>query len=99
MGELKQHQPPMTIDEQVENLKWLGLIINDEEYAKKILNDIDQLKHGKIHELQNATCYPSISRLGEQLEIEINELIYALDNQLPGKVQELRNQKDCSEQW
>lgn len=51
-----------------------------EQYSyeiKKILNDIDQLKHGKIHELQNATCYPSISRLGEQLEIEINELIYA----------------------
>ena len=49
-----------------------------EQYSyeiKKILNDIDQLKHGKIHELQNATCYPSISRLGEQLEIEINELM------------------------
>ena len=40
MGELKQHQPPMTIDEQVENLKSLGLIINDEEYAKKILKEI-----------------------------------------------------------
>ena len=65
-----------------------------EQYSyeiKKILNDIAQLKHGKIH--------PSISHLGEQLEIEINELIYALDNQLPGKVQELRNQKDCSELW
>ena len=36
MGELKQHQPPMTIDEQVENLKSLGLIINDEEYAMLI---------------------------------------------------------------
>lgn len=33
MGKLKQHQPPMTIDEQVENLKSLGLNINDEEYA------------------------------------------------------------------
>ena len=40
MGELKQHQPPMTIDEQVENLKSIGLIVEDEEYAKKILNDI-----------------------------------------------------------
>lgn len=73
-----------------------------EQYSyeiKKILNDIDRLKHGKIYELQNATCYPSVSRLGEQLEIEINELIYALDNQLPGKVQELRNQKDCRKQW
>lgn len=39
MGELKQHQPPMTIDEQVENLENIGLIVEDEEYAKKILND------------------------------------------------------------
>lgn len=30
----------MTIDEQVENLKNIGLIVDDEEYAKKILNDI-----------------------------------------------------------
>ena len=39
MRELKQHQPPMTIDEQVENLKSIGLIVEDEEYAKRILND------------------------------------------------------------
>jgi len=32
MGELRQHQPSMSIDEQVENLKSIGLIINDEEY-------------------------------------------------------------------
>lgn len=30
MGELKKHQPPMTIDEQVENLKNIGLIVDDE---------------------------------------------------------------------
>ncbi len=35
MGELKQHPLPMTIDEQIENLKSLGLIIENEEYAKK----------------------------------------------------------------
>ena len=40
MGELKEHQTPMTIDEQVENLKSIGVIVDDEEYAKKILNDI-----------------------------------------------------------
>ena len=40
MGELKQHQPSMSVDKQVENLKTLGLIINDEEYAKRKLNDI-----------------------------------------------------------
>lgn len=31
MGEVKQHQPPMTIDEQIENLKNIGLIVEDEE--------------------------------------------------------------------
>lgn len=51
MGELKQHQPPMTIDEQVENLKSLGLIINDEEYAKKILNDISYFRLVKAYSL------------------------------------------------
>lgn len=35
MEERKQHQPPMTIEEQVKNLKNIGLIVNDEEYAKK----------------------------------------------------------------
>ena len=37
MGELKQHQPSMSVDKQVENLKTLGLIINDEEYSKRII--------------------------------------------------------------
>ena len=40
MHDLKQHQEPMTIEEQVQNLKGIGLLITDEEYAKKILNDI-----------------------------------------------------------
>ena len=39
MGELKKHQPPMTTDEQIENLKNIGLIVGDEAYAKKILKD------------------------------------------------------------
>ena len=43
MKELKEHQPPMTIEEQVENLKKIGLIVEDEEYAKKILNDISYM--------------------------------------------------------
>ena len=34
--ELKQQQPAMNVDEQIENLKRLGLVINDEEYAKRI---------------------------------------------------------------
>lgn len=51
MGELKEHQLPMTIDEQVENLKSIGLIINDEEYAKKILNDISYFRMIKAYSL------------------------------------------------
>jgi len=51
MGELKQHQSPMTVDEQVENLKSIGLIVEDEEYAKKILNDISYFRLVKAYSL------------------------------------------------
>ena len=51
MGELKKHKPPMTIDEQVENLKNIGLIVDDEEYAKKILNDISYFRLIKAYSL------------------------------------------------
>ena len=51
MGELKKQQPPMTIDEQVENLKSIGLIVDDEEYAKKILNDISDFRLVKAYSL------------------------------------------------
>ena len=51
MKELKQHQPSMSIDEQVENLKSLKLIINDEEYAKRILNDISYFRLIKAYSL------------------------------------------------
>ena len=51
MGELKQHPLPMTIDERIENLKSLGLIIENEEYAKKILNDISYFRLIKAYSL------------------------------------------------
>lgn len=40
----KQHQQAMNVEEQIENLKSLGLTINDEQYAKKILNDISYFR-------------------------------------------------------
>ena len=52
MGDLKEHQLPMTIDEQVENLKNIGLIVDDEEYAKKILNDISYFRLVKAYSLK-----------------------------------------------
>lgn len=60
MGELKKHQPPMTIDEQVENLKSISLIVDDEAYAKKILNDISYFRLVKAYSLNLKTkngCY------------------------------------------
>lgn len=51
MGDIKEHQPPMTIDEQVENLKSIGLVVEDEEYAKKILNDISYFRLVKAYSL------------------------------------------------
>ncbi len=51
MGDLKQHQAPMTIDQQIENLKNIGLVVNDEEYAKRILNDISYFRLIKAYSL------------------------------------------------
>ena len=52
MGEnKKRHQPPMTIDEQVKNLRDLGLIIEDEEYARSILNDISYFRLIKAYSI------------------------------------------------
>ena len=51
MSELKEHQKPMTIDEQIENLKKLGLIVKDDEYARKILNDISYFRIIKAYSL------------------------------------------------
>lgn len=51
MEERKKHQSPMTIEEQIANLKELGLVIKDEEYAKKILNDISYFRLVKAYSL------------------------------------------------
>ncbi len=51
MDEKKEHQIPLTIDEQIQNLKDLKLVINDEEYAKEILNDISYFRLIKAYSL------------------------------------------------
>lgn len=48
---LKELQPALTIDEQITNLKNLGLIINDEDYAVAILNDISYFRLIKAYNL------------------------------------------------
>lgn len=64
----------------------------------KIRSDIEMLKNRKIYELQKATHYPAAYTLGARLEEELDELLYALDNQLPRKAQELRDVKNRAEQ-
>jgi abortive infection bacteriophage resistance protein len=51
MSELKQPQPPITIEQQIENLKELGLIIPDEEHAKEFLNDVSYFRLIKAYSL------------------------------------------------
>lgn len=55
----------MTIDEQVENLKSIGLIVNDEEYAKQILNDISYFRLIKAYSLnlkpKNGNYYKGVT--------------------------------------
>lgn len=44
MKELKEHQPSMTVEEQIQNLKAKGLIVKNEEYAKSILKNISYFR-------------------------------------------------------
>ena len=41
---LKKHQPPLPVEEQIENLKSLGCIIENEEEAKLFLNQISYFR-------------------------------------------------------
>lgn len=47
----KEHQPPMTVENQIENIKALGLKIEDEDYAKKFLNDVSYFRVIKAYSL------------------------------------------------
>lgn len=49
--ELKEHQPPITIEQQIDNLKALGLIIGDEDYARAFLNDVSYFRLVKAYSL------------------------------------------------
>lgn len=49
--DLKPQQPPMSIDEQIDNLKSIGLIISDEEYAKAFLDDVSYFRIIKAYSL------------------------------------------------
>ena len=47
----KEHQAPLPVDGQIRNLISLGLIIEDEEYAKTFLNDVSYFRLIKAYSL------------------------------------------------
>lgn len=49
--EKREHQPPLNVEEQVKNLIDLGLIIDDPEYAKALLNDVSYFRMIKAYSL------------------------------------------------
>lgn len=61
----KQHQPPLTVEEQINNLKSIGLIISDEEEAKCFLNDVSYFRFIKAYSLnlktKNGAYYEGVS--------------------------------------
>ena len=49
--DLKKQQAAITVDEQIENLKSIGLVINDEEYAQHFLSDVSYYRLIKAYSL------------------------------------------------
>lgn len=47
----KEHQSPLTVDEQVENLKSLGLVIEEEDSAHSFLNSVSYFRFIKAYSL------------------------------------------------
>lgn len=47
----KEHQAPLTVEAQIENLRSLGLVIEDEAFAKSFLNDVSYFRLIKAYSL------------------------------------------------
>ncbi|MGI6120493.1 MAG: hypothetical protein ACOYIB_08030 [Desulfosporosinus sp.] len=73
--ELKQYQPPITIEQQIENLKKLGLVINDEEERFKAL--LSKTRKTVEHEIKNG--FANVPR-GCLIQLEKQAQEYILAN-------------------
>ena len=69
--DLKQHQPSMTIEEQIENLKSKGLMIADEQKAAQVLNEISYFRLIKAYSL-NLKEYNGLYYEGTGFETLVN---------------------------
>ena len=63
--EVKNYPPPLTVEDQIKNLISIGLIIENEEEAKKFLNDVSYFRLIKAYSLglkpKNGNYYSGIS--------------------------------------
>ena len=63
--ELKEQQSPLTVDEQIENLKSLKLEIPDEKFAREFLNDVSYFRFIKAYSLglkpKNGNYYEGVA--------------------------------------
>lgn len=61
----KTHQEPLTVEEQINNLRKLGLLINNEEQAKDLLNEISYFRLIKAYSIglkpKNECYYSGVS--------------------------------------
>lgn len=61
----REHQPPLTVEDQIQNLLSLDLIIEDEEYAKTFLNDVSYFRLIKAFSLglkpKNGSYYKGVT--------------------------------------
>lgn len=61
----KKHAPALTIQEQIDNLKSIGLSITDESAAEKFLNDVSYFRFIKAYSLglksRNGNYYKSVT--------------------------------------
>lgn len=74
---LKKHQPAMSIDEQIQNLRDLGLDIPDEDHARRVLNDISYFRMIKAYSLglkQKNSIYD------ENISFDIIEELYLFNS-------------------
>ena len=90
MQTLKEQQPPMTVDEQIVNLREKGLIIENEDYARTLLSDVSYFRLIKAYSLglkeRNGNYHENVrfedivnlylfnSNLRQQLFIEIEKV-------------------------
>lgn len=63
--ERKKHQEPLSVEQQIKNLKALNLLIEDEEAAAKFLNDVSYFRFIKAYSLglkpKNGSYYDGVT--------------------------------------